>query len=156
MIIDSKYFGEIDIEEEKIIHLEQGLLGFEEYKDYVILYDSDKGNIDDNVISWFQSAQEKSIALPVVNPLHIKKDYNPTVEDELLKPLGDLGEEDYYVLVTLRVPGEVKDITANLKAPIVINPNTMQGCQVIVENEEYPIRYNVYDVVQALKEKAGD
>ena len=44
MIIDTKYFGTIDIGEEKIIHFDNGLLGFEEYKDYTILYDIDESH----------------------------------------------------------------------------------------------------------------
>ena len=107
-------------------------------------------------MSWFQSADEQSLAMPVVNPLHVKADYNPLVNDELLAPRGEVGEEGYFVLVTMRVPKDPKEISCNLKAPIIINPKTMLGCQIIVENEDYPIRYNVYDVVQELKAKAGE
>lgn len=41
MLIDTRYFGEIDMDEKKIVHFEHGLFGFEEYKDYTILYDSE-------------------------------------------------------------------------------------------------------------------
>ena len=94
--------------------------------------------------------------MPVVNPLFVKNDYNPVINDELLEFLGEVDEEGYFVLVTMRIPGDPKEISCNLKAPIIINPKTLLGCQMIVENEEYSIRYNIYDVVQALKEKAGE
>lgn len=42
MKIGTKYFGNIEIGEEKIIHFENGVLGFEDYKDYTILYDNEK------------------------------------------------------------------------------------------------------------------
>ena len=41
MKIDTKYFGEIEIGDEKVIHFDNGVLGFEDYKDYTILYDID-------------------------------------------------------------------------------------------------------------------
>ncbi|MDD5949282.1 MAG: flagellar assembly protein FliW [Lachnospiraceae bacterium] len=154
MLMKTKFFGEVNIADDKVITLVNGLLGFEDLKKYVILYDSEKSTGDS--ISWFQSADEQTLALPVVNPLFIKKDYNPMVNDELLEPLGDPGEEGYFVLVTMRIPSDPKEVSCNLKAPIIINPKTLLGCQIIVENQDYPVRFNIYDSVQALKEKAGD
>ena len=130
------------------------LLGFENLKKYTILYDSEKSNGDN--ISWLQSLDEQNLAIPVVNPLFIKKDYNPIVNDELLAPLGELGEESYFVLVTMRVSRDVEEVSCNLKAPIVINPKTLLGCQVIVENDDLPVRYFLTEAAHAVKEKAGD
>lgn len=154
MIVNTKFFGEVDIADDKVITLPQGLLGFEDFKRYVILYNSDKSSGND--ISWFQSVEEQAFAVPVVNPLFVKKDYNPVINDEMLELLGEVDEEGYFVLVTMRIPSDPKEISCNLKAPIIINPKTLLGCQMIVENEECPIRYNVYDAVQKLKEKAGE
>ncbi|MBO4997224.1 MAG: flagellar assembly protein FliW [Lachnospira sp.] len=154
MLVNTKFFGEVDIADDKVITLPQGLLGFEDFKRFVILYNSEKSSGND--ISWFQSVEEQAFAVPVVNPLFVKNDYNPVINDELLEFLGEVDEEGYFVLVTMRIPGDPKEISCNLKAPIIINPKTLLGCQMIVENEEYSIRYNIYDVVQALKEKAGE
>lgn len=154
MLVNTKFFGEVDITEDKIITLPQGLLGFEDFKRYVILYNSEKSSGND--ISWFQSVEEQAFAVPVVNPLFVKEDYNPVIDDEMLEILGEVDEEGYFVLVTMRIPSDPKEISCNLKAPIIINPKTLLGCQMIVENEEYSIRYNVYDAVQKLKEKAGE
>lgn len=154
MLVNTKFFGEVDIADDKVITLPQGLLGFEDFKRYVILYNSEKSSGND--ISWFQSIEEQAFAVPVVNPLFVKKDYNPVIDDEMLEFLGEVDEEDYFVLVTMRIPSDPKEVSCNLKAPIIINPKTLLGCQMIVENEEYSIRYNVYDAVQTLKEKAGE
>ena len=152
MLMQTKFFGEVDIADDKIITLVNGLMGFEEKKKYVILYDSEKSNGDN--ISWLQSADEQGLALPVVNPLFVKKDYDPVVNDELLEPLGDPGEDGYMILVTMRIPSEAKDISCNLKAPIIINPQTLLGAQLIVENEDYPVRYYLADVVEQLKKES--
>ena len=118
------------------------------------MYNSEKSSGND--ISWFQSVEEQAFAVPVVNPLFVKENYNPVIDDEMLEILGEVDEEGYFVLVTMRIPSDPKEISCNLKAPIIINPKTLLGCQMIVENEEYSIRYNVYDAVQKLKEKAGE
>ncbi len=154
MIIQTKHFGEIDLTEDKIITFENGIMGFENFKKFTLLYDCEKE--DRPNISWLQSIDEKEMALPVVNPFFIKEDYNPVVDDELLKPLGDLDDENVAILLVMTIPSDIKKMTANLKAPIIVNSDTRKGCQIIVENEEYPIKYKVYDVIQNLKAKKGD
>lgn len=154
MLVKTKLFGEIDLDENKIITFEQGIIGFEEYKDYTILYDmADDGN---TTISWLQSLQEPGLALPVINPIIIKPDYNPVVEDEVLDTLGKITDENLVILLTLNVPTDITQMTTNLKAPIIINSDTCKGCQIIVQNAEYEVKYNVYDAIMKLKEEKGD
>ena len=69
MKIDTKYFGEIEIDDGKIIHFENGIMGFEEYKDFTLLYDSEAEKKP--FFSWLQCVTEKSLAFPVVNPLNV-------------------------------------------------------------------------------------
>jgi len=90
-------------------------------------------------------------ALPVIEPLMFKPDYNPTVEDELLKPLGEVTEENVYVLTTVTVPTDIKKISINLKAPIVINTDTNLASQIIIE-DSLPVKYPIYDQIK----KAGE
>lgn len=154
MLVKTKYFGEIDLTEDKILEFKNGIMGFEEYTKYTLLYDSEeekKGNI-----MWFQSIEEPSLALPVINPLYVKKDYNPEVSEELLQPLGQIDDENLCILLTLTVPGDVKQTTANLKAPLIVNADTRKGCQAIVENADYEVKYNVYEAIQKMKEEEGD
>lgn len=139
MKVSTRYFGEVEIEDEKILHFQNGLFGFEEYKDYTILYDIDAG--EEPFFSWLQCVTEKSLAFPVVNPQKVKADYDPVVEDALLEPLGELAPEDLVVLLLATVPQNVKKASANLKAPLIINAGTRQGIQIIVENADYPVKY---------------
>ena len=141
MIIDTKYFGTIDIGEEKIIHFDNGLLGFEEYKDYTILYDIDEE--EKPLFSWLQSVDEKGLAFPVVNPLDVDENYNPTVDDEILNSLGDINEENMIVLLLATIPKDVKEASVNMRAPLVINSDNRKGMQLIVENKEYEIKHKI-------------
>ena len=141
MLVKTKYFGEVDLPEEKIITFDRGLIGLPQYKKFTILYDCEKEEAN---ISWLQSVDEPSLALPVINPGLVRKDYNPVLEDELLDHLGELTEENIIIFVTVSVPQDVKNTTVNLKAPIVINSDTRKGCQVVAENQDYPVKYKVY------------
>ena len=152
MKVQTKFFGEIDLPEEKIIHLERGLIGLEQFKKYTILYDEEK---EDSNISWFQSCDEPTLALPVIKPWLVMDEYNPTVEDELLKDLGELTEENLIILLTMTVPEDISKMSVNLKGPIIINADTRKGAQIIVENDDYEVKFMVYNLFKQKNEKAG-
>ena len=118
MVIKTKLFGEIEVNEDKLIRFETGIVGFPELKDFLLIHDSEN---DKSNISWMQSVQEPAFAMPVINPLFIVDTYNPEIEDELLTPLGNLDQNDMLVLVTITVPKDIKQMTINLRAPMVIN-----------------------------------
>lgn len=150
----TKFFGEVELADEKVLDFPSGLIGFENYTKFAIMYDEeDKGKTR---ISWLQSLEEPLLALPVIDPLAIVDDYVPMIEDELLAPLGNPADEDLLFLLAMTVPSDMKKVTANMKAPIIINATTKKGVQLIVENEDYPVKFNVYESVQRLKEKAGE
>lgn len=151
MNVDTRVFGEIDIEEEKILTFEDGIIGFPEMKRFALLFDEEKG--EKTEISWLQSLDEPIFAMPVMNPLVIRPDYNPTVEEELLKTLGNLEPDNMLVLVTVTVPEEIEKISINLKAPIVINADERKAAQVIVDGEQ--VKYPIYDIIRSDK-KAGE
>ena len=149
----TRIFGEIDIQDDKIITLERGMIGFPEMQKFTLIYDEEKG--DASHIMWFQSMEEPQTAFPVINPVKIKEDYNPTVSEELLRPLGEMQPEDTFVLVTVTVPKEIENMSINLKAPIIINMRNNKAAQIIVE-DDLPVRYKIYDLLKKRKEKAGE
>lgn len=153
MILSTRLFGEIEINEEKIITFETGIIGFEELRKFTLIHEAEK---ETKSILWMQCIDNPEVALPVLNPLIVKEDYNPIVEDEIIKSLGDIVEEQIFVLVTVAVPSDVKKMTVNLKGPIIINPFTLKACQVIVENEEYLVKYPIYDILKANEKKDGE
>lgn len=151
MVIATKHFGEIELEEEKIITFEQGIFGFEHCKKYTILYSGEGEN--SSTISWLQSLEEVSLALPIIQPSYVTDTYNPVIEDELLVSLGNFSEEDLVVFLTLTVPSDLTKMTTNLKAPLIINTANKKGCQVVVEDPRYVVKYPVYEVFQERAKK---
>lgn len=154
MLVKTRHFGELDLEESKIITFEQGILGFEAYKKYTLLYDIEKQ--DASRISWLQSVEEPSLALPVISPECILSGYNPIINEERIRTLGEIGTENLVILLTLTVPGDLTKMTTNLKAPILIHTETKKGCQIVAENPEYIVKYNVYDLLKNKAEKKGE
>lgn len=151
MLVKTKFFGEVDLPEEKIIKFERGLIGLPDYKLFTILYDSEK---EDGNISWLQSCDEPTLALPVIKPWIIDESYNPVVEDELLKELGELSLDNLVILLTMTVPKDIEKMSVNMKAPIIINADTRKGGQIIVENEEYEVKHMIYDILKKQKEES--
>jgi flagellar assembly factor FliW len=90
-----------------------------------------------------------------MDPLIVMPDYNPEVDDELLKNIGDLVTDELLVLVTVTVPSDLTKMTVNLKGPIVINAAERKACQVIVEDDKYVVKYPIYDILND-KKKAGE
>ena len=151
MKITTRVFGEIEIDDSKIIRFPFGIIGFPEMTDFALVFDEEKGK--DTPIRWLQSLQEAGFAMPVMDPLLVARDYNPEVEDNHLIPLGEMTAEDTLVLVTVTVPKDLTQMSVNLQAPIIINADSKKATQIIVNSEKYPIKYYIYDILQEMKKE---
>ena len=152
MVITTKLFGDVEVDDAKKITFVQGIIGFPELKDFLLIHDSESSG----GIRWLQSIQEPAFAMPVIDPLAVMPDYNPSIEDELLKPLNIKNEDDLLVIVTITVPHDLTKMTVNLKAPIIICGETRLANQIITDDEQYLVKYPIYDILQAAKERAGE
>ena len=152
MKITTKIFGKIEIADEKVITFENGIIGFPELKRFALLHDEEKGT---NVgIRFLQSLDEPGFAMPVMDPLVVKPDYDPEVNDELLASAGNINADNILVLVTVTVPNDLTQMSVNLQGPFVINVEEHKACQIIVENGDYPVKFPIYEILQA--GKAGE
>ena len=153
MQIKTRVFGEVTIDDEKTIHFPGGIIGFPELQDFALIHDEEKGT---DTIHWLQSLQEPAFAMPVMDPLIVRPDYNPEVDDELLNNVGEIVPDELLVMVTVTVPKEIEKMTVNLKGPIVINAAERLAVQVIVEGDEDVVKYPIYDILNQNKKKAGE
>ena len=132
MKINTKFFGEVEIADDKIITFDKGIIGFPELKHFTMLHDEEKGS---NVgIRYLQSLEEPGFAMPVMDPLLVNPQYDPEVDDELLTSVGNLTPENILVMV--------------------INVEERKACQIILEGDKYPVKYPVYDILKS--GKAGE
>ncbi len=150
MKVNTKIFGEIEVDESKFIIFDDGILGFPDLKRFMLIHDEESAG--QNLISWMQSIDEPGFAMPVIDPLRVCPEYNPEVEDELLKPLGELSGDEILVLTTVTVPPEIEKMTSNLKAPFIINAENLKACQIILDDEKYLIKYPIYEILKGNNE----
>ena len=78
MKVNTRLFFFIYIADEKIIEFPDGIIGFPDMTKCALLFDEEKKPAS---IHWLQSLDEPAFAMPVINPLIIKEDYDPEVDD---------------------------------------------------------------------------
>jgi flagellar assembly factor FliW len=155
MQINTKWFGTVEINDAKVITFEKGLIGFEDCSRFAIVYETEDKK--EKTIMWLQSLDEQALALPIIKPEYIVDEYAPDVEDELVYKLGEnVKSDDLMIFVTMTVPSDLTKMTCNLKAPIIINTATMKAVQAVAANEDYVVRFPVYNLLKERKEKAGE
>ncbi len=149
MKIGTKVFGELEIDDDKVIHFENGIIGFPRLNHFVLLHDSQRAG---SGLRWLQSVEEPGFALPVMDPLIVAPDYNPRVEEQMLERLGGMEADSLLVLTVVTVPRNIEEMSVNLQGPIIIHVDSHKACQIIVDSEKYPVKYPVYELLKARKE----
>ena len=138
MIIQTKYLGEIEIEEDKSIHFQSGLPGFESEKQFVLL------DISDQVMfQILQSVNTKDIAFFVVNPYLLFDTYSIKLNENIIKSLDIKEEKDVAVLTVMTLKEPFANSTVNLKAPLIINLSNNLGKQYILNDDTYSMRAKI-------------
>jgi|UniRef100_A0A7V3VTH6 flagellar assembly factor FliW len=135
MIFETK-IGSYDIKEESIFKFAEGIPGFENLKRFAVL-----SRADTEPIKWFVSLEDKNVALPIIDPWLIFKDYSFTLNEEMLKRIENPKREN--VLIFCVIDLHRPNVTVNLMAPIVINIEKGIGSQIIVEGTKYTSRHSV-------------
>jgi len=137
--IHTTRFGPFTVNDEDIIRFPQGIPGFETHKEWAITGE------DDNPVKWLQSLADGDVALPVTHPTVLMKEYAPRFADEDLETVRCGEDKNLVLLIVLAIPeGNPWDMTANLRAPLIINHVERVGVQVIAMNEEYALRHPVF------------
>ncbi|QEK11309.1 flagellar assembly protein FliW [Crassaminicella thermophila] len=141
MILNTKHFGKIEIDEEKIITFEEGLLGFEAIKKYTVIMNPDK----EVPFHWLQAVEEPDLAFVITNPFLFKKDYDFYIPERIVDELEIQKEEDVMIFSIAVVPKELKNMTINLRGPLIINTNNKKGKQIVLDTDKYPLKYYIFE-----------
>jgi flagellar assembly factor FliW len=153
MEILTRDYGTVEIDKSAIIHFDNGLIGFEEYRDYVLL--DIFPNERDSPFRCLQSLDERGLAFILINPFSVKPDYEISLDETIVKRLyledADIGnnvedsdnncEGSIVIMVITVIPEDITKMSFNLKAPLVINANIRKGEQYIVDNPKYKVRH---------------
>ena len=103
---------------------------------------------------WLQSVDDGSVAFVVINPFIIKPDYKPIIQDNDVELLEVESPEDVILMSIVTIRSDPFRVTANLRAPIVINLKKRLAKQIILDKSDYPIQYSMVDNKVILGEKS--
>lgn len=138
MIINTVRFGEINVDESRVVEMRGGILGFDHLRRFILIVQDQK-----TPFCWFQSLEDGSVAFVVINPFIVKPDYEPVVSDADIERLEIERAEDVVLLSIVTIRSEPFAVSANLRAPLVVNVKKMAAKQVVLEDAAHPIHYYI-------------
>lgn len=135
MILKTRDFGEITVEDSEVLEFARPIYGFEQLRRFVLLSDESVGKD----LVWLQSIEDAQICFILVNPLVSLPGYAPHISADIEIALGKGGLVPWCIAI---IAPDFKESTINLKSPIIINPFTKLAAQIVLE-EDYPIRQRI-------------
>jgi flagellar assembly factor FliW len=146
---ETKHFGEINYDPDRIIVFPEGIPGFPDSKRYLLMSE----NEDENMFFWLQSVDEGDVAFTLMDVYKVLPDYDPQVEPDEMLQLGEINETPLLIYNIVVIPDYVRHMRVNLRAPVVINLYTGLGKQVICTNDDYSIRFMIFEELERAKKK---
>ena len=147
MKLQTKYFGEIEYDVDDVLTFPNGLYGFDDEKEFLLIpFEGSQCTL-----LCLQSRATSGLAFILMDPFALQPDYLPVLQKAELSALGvkDSGDLCYYVMCVVKQP--IEDSTLNLKCPVAINPQTRVSAQFILEGNQYGMRH----VLSELKNGKG-
>jgi len=146
----TKRFGIVDVTTDQVLTFPEGLIGFQSCRKFIVM------NLDKTgILKWLQSLDDESLGFAILDPRMAFKDYDPVFTPKDLEPLSASDPGELILLSVVTVPRDIKKMTANLQAPLVINPKKRLGKQVISIVPEYTTRHMVFLPLQNLMKRTG-
>ncbi|MGR3317852.1 MAG: flagellar assembly protein FliW [Candidatus Anammoxibacter sp.] len=138
--VNTGQFGEINVNPDNIITFVQPILGFDEFRKYVLIEDQKFFPIQ-----WIQSVENSDLAFPIVNPGLLNIKYDIDAASTLISSLKLRNTDAVTIYTLLVIPSNsIDDVRTNLKAPIFINLEERLAVQVVYEDSKYPVRYFLF------------
>ena len=152
MQIETIRFGNVEIDESKLITFDDGIPGLEVFKRYALLQFEES-----YPIIWLQSVDEGGICLPVLDTFAVLTGYVFDIDDEDVSALELGGPEELHVVSVLVIPDDIQRMTVNLAAPIIINTVKGKAKQILLSGSDYNVRAPVFhDICNVIVREEGD
>jgi len=133
MIVNTSRFGEVEVDESRVITFPKGLLGFPSYKQYVLIEPG-----QDTYFFWLQSVDAPDLAFVVTDPSLFVSTYKVPIKSEQMNELGMGSVEEAQVFVIVNKRDQT--LTGNLQGPLVINVTTKVGEQLVLSDRRFTTR----------------
>lgn len=143
MQIKTTRFGYVDVTLEDVVNFPEGILGFADLRKFVLLDDP-----NDDIFAWLQSCEAAHVAFPVLEPELFASEYkvNLTKSDQESLKLSGSQKPLFFTIVT--IPEDPTLMTANLKAPVVINVGERMARQCVLQDNSLAIREPIFAKLQ--------
>jgi flagellar assembly factor FliW len=145
MRVKTKAYGEIDTDERQHVLFPAGLLGFEKFKNYVLL------DAPQKPFFYLQSVDVPDLAFILIDPFLFRPDYSVDVNDESLGEIGVSRPEEALVFSIVTVPGEGGPATANLMGPLIVNKANRLGMQAVLADPRWRVKHDIMAELAASK-----
>jgi len=128
-------FGEFESDPSNVVNFPVGLPGFEQCRGFVILSSTQMAPVQ-----CLHAIDGAPASFLVVDPRVVLADYRTQLTAPDRERLGVASDSSllWLAIVTIQEDGQA---TANLRAPLVINPERMVGFQVMPYDSLYPVRH---------------
>ena len=134
MIIETSRFGPTEVDENRFIRMEMGVLGFPNEKDYALIQTADGSGF-----YWLQAVTRPDLAFVVCDPRLFVPDYRAPIKTEELEQIG-LSDPDGAQLFV--IVNKVDDLlVGNFQGPLVINMETRAAKQLVLSDKRYSTRH---------------
>ncbi|OFZ17873.1 MAG: flagellar assembly protein FliW [Bdellovibrionales bacterium RBG_16_40_8] len=143
MRVQTSRFGEIEVALADILEFAEGLLGFGELHKFVLLDDP-----NDDIFAWLQSCDNSQIAFPVLEPELFSSSYQIELPKSDLEALDIKSVQEGRLLTIITIPVDPTQMTANMKAPIVINGKKRIARQCVLQDNSLQIREPIFTKLQ--------
>ena len=137
MKVATKAYGLIDVNENQRITFPQGLLGFESFRDYVLL------DAERQPFYWLQSLDVEKVAFILINPFLFRPDFEMNIDNEELLPIGIIDPGKALIFSIVTIPSDGSPMTANLQGPLVINRDSRLGIQAVLTDSRWKTRHDI-------------
>lgn len=144
MMVSTTRFGEVEVDDLRIITFPKGLLGFPKYTRYVLLQPS-----EDSFFYWLQSVQTPDLAFVVTNPRLFVSTYRIPFKQEQMQEMGIESLDDAEVFVIVNKHDNV--LTGNLQGPLVINVRCRAGEQLVLSERRYTTRVPLVELTSCVE-----
>ncbi len=148
MLIQTSRFGEVDVDETRIITFAKGLLGFPKYRRYVLI---EAGQ--DSYFWWLQSIELPELAFVVTDPSLFVPTYRVPLKVEQMREMGieNLDEAQVFVIVNKRE----NVLTGNLQGPLVVHVGKRVGEQLVLSDRRFTTRVPLIELGAPMKQAAS-
>ncbi|MDR1842036.1 MAG: flagellar assembly protein FliW [Holophagales bacterium] len=120
------------------VHFPAGLIGFPELKRFRLFEPSGA-----YPFKFLQAIQQEEYSFVCIDIGAIQPEYEAPLSEDDSAFLAAESHDDVIMMALVVIPEDLRQMTANLAGPLVINKHTLKGRQLALDAEKFPLKYQI-------------